>query len=42
MVKSIEKAKRIQKRRAEQGKIGLARAVRQFLKRTGTKRHELA
>lgn len=35
MVKSIDKARRIQKKRAAIGKIGIAGAVKRFLKRTG-------
>jgi hypothetical protein len=35
MVKSIEQAKRIQSKRAANGRRGIAQAVRRFLKREG-------
>jgi hypothetical protein len=36
MVKTYEQAKRIQSKRREAGKMGIAVAVRRFVKRTGT------
>ena len=35
MVKTVEKAKRIQEKRSANGKRGLAQSVKRFLKREG-------